>query len=133
MNEQTETKVEVKVGPYDEAGTFTGEIVRFTGEEVGSYCERTGQTGSRDDRGSTYTLYRCPGGYRVLVEHWSRWQGEGSRTHLLPNDAEDEPYLHELDDPGPITYGVLSEEYARSRFGWLFAAALDEPNVRELD
>lgn len=129
MNEQTESKVEVKVGPYDGSGTFTGEIVRFTGEEAGYYREN--DTG--DTRGNDYTLYRCPSGYRVYVETWTRWQGEASSADLLPNDTEDVPYLDEFGGSGPITYGVLTEEEARGRFGWLFAAAMDDPNVRELD
>ncbi len=125
----TEAKVEVKVGPYDEGGRFLGEVVRSTGEEVGGYREKI--TG--DTRGTDYTLYECPGagpgaepGYRVLEENWSRWQGEGSRTRRLPNDAEDDPEYGR-----PVRYGVYTETEARGAYPELFAA-LGDPNVVDL-
>jgi hypothetical protein len=115
-------KLEVKVGPYAPDGTFLGQVVRFTGEEVGSYTDFS-EAQSSDDRGTTYTLYRCPiadseeAGYRVHVEKWTRRQGEGSEAWLEPNDP----------DPTPFNEGE-----ARNAHPQLFAA-LGMPNVVELD
>jgi hypothetical protein len=49
---ETKAKVEVEVGPYDEGGTFLGQLVRFGGEEVGSYTDYA-EARSSDD-GSFY-------------------------------------------------------------------------------
>jgi hypothetical protein len=119
---ETETKVEAKVGPYDEGGTFLGQLVRFTGEEVGSYTDYR-EARSSDDRGTTYTLYRCPGadspGYRVHVERWTRWQGESSEAHLWPQDEDGSFY-------------AATEAEAREYHPQLFAA-IGTKNVVELD
>lgn len=126
-------KVEVRVGPYDERGAFLGEVVRFSGEEVGTHVEYLGEVSNRDDRGSDYTLYRCgEDSYRVLVEHWSRWQGEGSAAHLFPNSAEDDPYADDPDYGRPVHYTTYTEAQARAAFPRLFAA-LGMANVRDLD
>lgn len=120
MTEQN--KVEVRVGHWAPDGTFLGELVRFTGEEVGSYTDYS-EARSQDDRGTTYTLYRSPmpggeeTGYRVHAERWTRWQGEEPEAWLDPNDP----------DPAPFT-----EAEARQAYPHLFAA-VGRPNVRELD
>ncbi len=115
---QTETKVEVKAGGWLADGTFTGQLVRFTGEEVGSYTDYA-EARSSDDRGSTYTLYRTPdGSYRVHVERWTRWQGESSEAHLWPQDEDGSFY-------------AATEEEAREYHAHLFAA-IGDPNVVEL-
>jgi hypothetical protein len=130
--EATEGRVEVEVGRYDAHGTFTGEVVRFRGEEVGSYTDYSAAR-SRDDRGITYTLYRCPPAgeatdeprYRVYVEEWSRWQGEDSCAVLHPHEELESPY----EEP---RYGSYTEAEARAQWGFLFAA-LGTPNKRDID
>lgn len=122
MSEES-NKVEVRVGAFAQDGTFLGELVRFTGEEVGSYTDYS-EAQSKDDRGTTYTLYRCPRpggetGYRVHVERWSRWQGEGSEAYLWPQDEDGSFY-------------VATEAGAREYHSYLFAA-LGMPNVRDID
>lgn len=123
MSEES-NKVEVKAGPFSPDGTFLGELVRFTGEEIGSYTDYA-EASSKDDRGTTYTLYRCPrpggeaGGYRVHVERWSRWQGEDGEAYLWPQDEDG-------------SYYVASEDGAREYHPYLFAA-LGIPNVRDID
>ncbi len=133
-----DTKIEVKVGSYDERGEFLGEIIRFTGEEVGWYQDLTGST-STDDRGTDYTLYRLPNGnYRVMVENWSQWQSEGSSVSLYLNSAEYDPYEAPDYDPCDSEYGQViqytsySEEEARKLYSQIFAAS-GMPNVRDLD
>ncbi len=131
MTENTTDKVDVKVGVWLPDGTFTGEVLRFAGEEVGSYTDYS-PANSRDDRGTTYTLYRCPPGnrYRVAVEEWSRWHTESSEAALFPNgsSAEDRGPEEPLYDYSE-TY---SEEQVRRDYPELFAA-LGMPNVRDLD
>jgi hypothetical protein len=91
---------EVKVGSWDWEGTFTGQVIRFAGELVGDYRELTGQTSSRFDRGTAYTLYKCgEDSYRVYVEKWSRWQGEQSYARLLPDAFDAQHYVDEPEDP----------------------------------
>jgi hypothetical protein len=114
----TEEKTEVRVGRFAPDGTFLGELVRFAAEEAGSYTDYS-PARSNDDRGITYTLYRTPAGmFRVYVEHWSRWQAEGSFSELEPNDP---------DAATPYT-----EAEARNAFPELLAAA-GMPNTRDLD
>ena len=131
MTENRTDKVDVKVGVWLPDGTFTGEVLRFAGEEVGSYTEYS-PANSRDDRGTTYTLYRCPPGnhYRVEVEEWSRWHTESSEAALFPNgsSAEDRGPEEPLYDYSE-TY---SEEQVRREYPELFAA-VGMPNVRDLD
>jgi EXLDI family protein len=105
-------KVTVPVGRYDGDGVFLGEMLRFTGDEVGSYTDHR----SRDDRGTTYTLYRTlDGRYRVHVHEWTRWQGEDADAWLWPEDGE-----------------TADEGDARQQFPELFAA-LGMPDVYDLD
>jgi transcriptional regulator with XRE-family HTH domain len=56
---KTAEKVEVEVRWETEYG-HRGEILRFRGEEIDSY---------EDDHDSWFSLYECPGGYRVYVEN----------------------------------------------------------------
>ncbi len=112
-------KVEVKVGHWSPDGTFLGEVVRFTGEEAGAYTDYA-EARSQDDRGTTYTLYRCPADrYRVHVERWSRWQGEEREAYLWPQDEEGAFY-------------AAREEEAREYHAHLFAAT-GMPNTRDID
>ncbi len=116
-----ENRVEVKVGHWSPDGTFLGELVRFTGEEVGSYTDYA-EARDRDDRGATYTLYRragSPGRYRVHVERWTRWQGEENAAYLWPQDEDGAFY-------------AASEEEAREYHAHLFAA-VGIPNIRDID
>lgn len=116
--EENREKIEVKAGRFAPDGTFLGELVRFAGEEVGSFTDYA-EGRSLDDRGTTYTLYSTPaGGYRVYVERWTRWQGEESEALLEPNDP---------DAATPFT-----EAEARQAYPELFAA-VGIPNVRDID
>lgn len=131
--QQITNKVEVKVGSWDRDGTFTGEIIRFKGDEVASYNELHGQTGSQDDRGTEYTVYEVGDNqFRVHIETWSRWQGESSYARLLPNNAEDDPYTDDPEYARPIQYGTYTEKEVRTQYPQVFAASGD-PNVIELD
>lgn len=134
MENAEATKVSVKVGGWDPDGTFTGQVIRFSGEEVGFYRQLHGQFSSGDDRGTDYRLYKTPDGkYRVHIDTWSRWQGEESYAQLLPNNAEED--MFHPDDPEyghPVKYGTYTEEEARSRHPQIFAA-IGDPNVIDLD
>jgi DNA-binding XRE family transcriptional regulator len=64
MTNATTQKVEVKVGSWWPDETFVGEIVRFSGEELGSWTECPEAHG--EYRVKTYTVYRTPAGeYRI--------------------------------------------------------------------
>ena len=76
-------KVEIKVGPFSPDGTFLGEFWRFTGEDVASWTEHISDP--QDNWTVTYTLYKCPGGYRLHVYKRSEWYGVGSRADLYPS------------------------------------------------
>jgi hypothetical protein len=81
-----------------------------------------------------YSLYQCPGGYRVrrTEEHLerrrerSRWYWKEVYTSLLPtvDDVGENEQTH--------GYGLYTEEEARRAFPDLFSA-VGMPNVRELD
>lgn len=125
----TETsKVELQVGRTTPEGAFLGEIVRFSGEEVGSHTEH-----ERGDRGTDYALYRCGEGYRVWLETWSHHRGEENQATLLPNDASPEPHAADpADQERPIAYSTYTESQARAEWPQLFAV-IGDPNVWELD
>ncbi len=124
-----EEKVAVEVGGYGADGTFLGELVRFTAEEVGSWTDFS-MARSQDDRGVTYTLYRLPDGkFRVYELTWSRWQGEGSEAFLAPV-VEDEDNTY--GPGGALTYDAYTEDEARQAWPHLFAA-LGMPNTRDID
>lgn len=134
MEQETTNKIEVKVGGWDREGAFTGQIIRFTGEEVAHYKEFHGQTSSQTDRGTDYTIYKViEDSYRVHIETWSCHQGEESYANLLPNSGEDE-----TDDPygelaKPIDYRrTYTEKEVRARYPQVFAAS-GEPNIIDLD
>jgi len=135
MEKATGAKIEVSVGAWDSQGTFTGRLVRFSGEEIGGYTEYYGRASSSDDRGTEYTLYRTPEGrYRVHVETWSRWEGEGSYAQLLPNSTQQED-AHETDAlqyGQPTEYRTYSEEEARARFPQVFPDR-ESPGIVEVD
>jgi hypothetical protein len=119
----------VEVGRWAPDGTFTGEELRFTGEEAGSYTDYS-EARSSDDRGITYTLYRTPDArYRVHVHEWSRWQGEDSSATLHPFEERGEDGVYGRE---PLAYATYTEEEARRAWPELFAA-VGTPNVRDLD
>jgi len=128
MNEHEENKVKVEVGGYSADGTFLGEVVRFTAEEVGSWTDHSMATSS-DDRGVTYTLYKLPGDparYRVHEVAWTRWQGEESEALLAPVDEDEDDVTY--GPGGALSYGSYTEDEARLAWPHLFAA-LGMPNV----
>ena len=119
---ERETRVELPVGSWITDGTFTGHLVRFTGEEIGSFGPTAEDT-------TTYTLYRCPMpgapsggggdvGYRVHVKEWWAYPDLPGQAHLEPT--------------GPDEHIPFTEEDARQGFPELFAA-VGMPNVIDLD
>jgi hypothetical protein len=127
MTNTTTQKLEVKVGWWEPDETFLGEIVRFTGDELGSWTEWPEIQG--EYRVKVYTLYRLPDDtYRIHVERWSRWRGEGTRAWLEPTLAAEDIGPEET----PPVYEAYDEAYARARYPKLFAAS-GMPNVRDLD
>lgn len=103
----TEEKVEVRVEWEDDNGTRFAEKLRFTGNEVEAY--------NADD--ITYTLYECPGGYRVHEVH-----GENGHAYLFPNDPSAEESYHRL-----FSADEVAEEYP------VFSYTLDVVPVRDID
>ncbi|WP_461369021.1 hypothetical protein [Candidatus Darwinibacter acetoxidans] len=63
--------------------------IRFVGRKLAEAEVLTGQTSSRDDRGTDYKIYQTQAG-RILVwwQRWSRWERE--------NDAADYAVLDQL-------------------------------------
>ena len=102
-----------------------------------SYTRYEGQTSSRDDRGTDYTIFKIgEDRYRVHVVHWNRWQGEGGRAYLLPSDED--PWSPDYepqdpdDEPRSVKYGVYTEQQVRQLYPAVFAANND-PNVVDID
>ncbi len=85
-------KVEVEVRWEDKDGRMRKDGLRFRGQEIGAYEE-----------GSTFfTLYECPGGYRVHVEN-----GHDGTAYLCPSRPE---YAGGLEYP-TYTAEELVEEF----------------------
>ena len=81
----TMTKQEIRVGTVSNEADYR-RIVRFNGAELAHIRTFAGAR-NRDDRGCDYTLYAVPGGHRVHILEWSRWQGEtndSSLTAVIP-------------------------------------------------
>jgi hypothetical protein len=137
--DDVENKVEVKVGhrvfASDGRPRFVGEVLRFKGEYLGFYTAEDSTDDGRLKRTEvSYSLYRCPGGYRVFRSELhsqrrrerSRWHKKEAFSSLLPTADE------EGADEQTSNYGLYTEEEARRAFPRLFSA-LDMPNVRDLD
>jgi hypothetical protein len=116
---------------------FIGEKVRFKGKSLGVYTVEDSIDDSRLKRKvPSFTLYECPGGYRVKRTEFYlqrrkeryRWQKHEAFTSLLPTVDEG--------DAGPneqtSSYGIYTEEEARRHFPDLFPA-VGMPKVHELD
>jgi transcriptional regulator with XRE-family HTH domain len=110
--EETRTvdKVEVEVRWKDSKGFFRPQILRFRGKEIDDY----------EDRGMYYTLYECPGGYRVHVDC----------------GATDEPAYLEPSRPSPYPweteYLTYTAEELVKKFPE-FGAAVGVVRVRNID
>ncbi len=80
---------EVKIGSLSATGDYR-RIYRFQGESV-AFTKNYDGARSRDDRGTDKTLYRVgEDRYIVLIEEWSRWQGESNFSHFYSHDPEDD-------------------------------------------
>lgn len=136
-----EDKVEVDVGhrvfASDGRPRLVGEVVRFKGEYLGFYEAEDFLDDSRLKRTQiSYSLYRCPGGYRVhrselhsrRLRERSGWQRKEAFLSLLPT-VDEEGVGRDERTPN---YGLYTEEEARRTFPKLFSA-VGVPNVRDLD
>lgn len=76
------------VGVLRSQGDDDTRKVRFVGRMLSSAEVFTGQTSSRDDRGTDYKIYQTQAG-RILVwwKNWSRWEGESDYTDYAVMDA----------------------------------------------
>jgi hypothetical protein len=139
--EGIEDKVEVDVGhrifASDNRPRFVEEVVRFKGEYLGFYKAEDFLDDSRLKRTEiSYSLYRCPGGYRVhrselhsqRLRERSGWQRKEAFLSLLPT-VDEEGVGRDEQTPN---YGLYTEEEARRTFPRLFSA-VGMPNVRNLD
>jgi transcriptional regulator with XRE-family HTH domain len=105
---KAEEKVEVEVFWEDEQGFPRAETLRFRGEEIEAYGE-----------GPVFTLYECPGGFRVHVD-----LADGENAYLHPSVVDrfsgEEEYR-------TYTAAELVKEYP------LFAEAVGVRRVRDID
>jgi hypothetical protein len=122
---------------YDVMPTFIGEKVRFKGKSLGVYTVEDSIDDSRLKRKVlSFTLYECPGGYRVKRTEFYfrrrkeryRWQKHEAFTSLFPTVEEGDAGQNEQTS----SYGIYTEEEARRDFPDLFPA-VGLPKVHELD
>jgi transcriptional regulator with XRE-family HTH domain len=110
--EQTKTgeKVEVEVRWEDSKGFMRGGVLRFRGEDIDYY----------EERGVYFTLYECPGGYRVHVDH-----ADGEKpAYLYPSRLD--PFTREV-EYSTYTVEKLVEKYP------VFGSAVGVMRVRDID
>ena len=105
---KAEEKVEVEVFWKDEQGLPRAETLRFRGEEIDAYGE-----------GPVFTLYECPGGFRVHADF-----ADGENAYLHPSVADRYSGKEEY---RTYTAAELVEEYP------LFAEAVGVRRVRDID
>ena len=95
-------EVTLEVGYWPPRGAKETKKIRFTGKSLAWGQKFTGQTGSRDDRGTDYEIYLTKKGKYLLYWHqWSRWQNEGSNA--------DYALLSSLPKPGEEVEGELGD------------------------
>ena len=107
-----EKKVQIEVGGEDHDGIFRFETVRFTGEEVDSYEDR---------HGNTFTLYKCPNGYRVYADVDVLG---GARRTLFPYRED------QVSDE--LQYSLFTSEEVAKEFP-LFASSVGITRIRDID
>jgi len=79
--------IEVKVGTHGATGDYR-RVWRFRGRQV-AFTRNYNGARSRDDRGTDKTLYQVRNdGYVVLIEEWSRRQGESDFSRFYSEDPE---------------------------------------------
>jgi len=79
--------IEVKVGTHGATGDYR-RVYRFRGRQV-AFTRNYDAARSRDDRGTDKRLYQVgEDKYVVLVEDWSRWQGESDFALFHSEDPE---------------------------------------------
>jgi len=105
---ETAKRVEVTVRWEDRDGRISGEVLRFRGEEIDS----------REESDSYFTLYECPGGYRVYVEN-----GSDGTAYLNPSYP---------DVTGALEYPTYSVTKLVEEFP-VFGEAVGVYRVRDID
>jgi len=71
------TEQEIEVGTYPFYGADDTKRIKFIGRKIASARSLNGQTSSRDDRGTDYSLYFTKKKKYLLYQKcWTRWQGE---------------------------------------------------------
>lgn len=120
-NPLTPRGARVEVGAWTAKGEFLGKPARLCGTGGGEASEAAHLYVGRGDRdwGIRFTLHSFDGGYRILLEEWSR--GENTRVWLAPVDEEEESYIE-----------LFSEEEAREAFPYLFAALELPVSIEEM-
>ena len=74
-------EVELEVGVAYSHGANDLKKVRFLGKKIADVCVYSGQTSSRDDRGTDFTLYLTKKGKYLLYRlFWSRWENEDNES-----------------------------------------------------
>jgi transcriptional regulator with XRE-family HTH domain len=106
---RTAEKVEVEVRWETDYGT-SGEILRFRGEEIDRY----------EEKDVYFTLYECPGGYRVHVDY-----ADGEQPAFLNPFRPDR-------NTGEIVYSTYTAEELVEEFP-AFGATVGVMRVRDID
>ena len=74
-------EVELKVGIACSRGVGDLKKVKFIGKKIADVCCYSGQTSSRDDRGTDFTLYLTKKEKFLLYRlFWSRWENEDNES-----------------------------------------------------
>lgn len=82
--------IEVKIGTCGPTADYR-RIYRFTGRQI-AFIRNYDGARSKDDRGTDKTLYQInQDKYLVLIEEWSRWEGESNYYRFYCEDLELEP------------------------------------------
>jgi len=106
-----EITLEVGTWPAGQKSTKQTEEVKFYGRKLNYHKELHGQTGSGDDRGTTYKLYQGgKGKFLYYVRNWSRWQKESSGAKYELFDS-----LEELEDEKNPPRGFIAD--AKKKLG----------------
>ncbi len=105
-----EKRVEVPVLWEDRDGRTRGETLRFRGRETDSY----------EERGVMFTLYECPGGFRVHVDYM-----DGEKAYLNPSEVNS--FTGEVVYPTYVTAEELVEEFPA------FSETIGVRRVRDID
>lgn len=126
---KSEEEIVLEVGRWPAKGASDTFKVSFKGRLLAEGTVLSGQTGSRDDRGTDWAIYQTEKGkFLIWWKDWSRWENE--------SDIADYAIISALPERGTTFIGAETENVSSKIPGDVVAEAAakaGQSNVKHLD